>query len=189
MDFLLSPMMILILCIAFVFPCQLWLCFKVRSVTVRLLPLVTFLILTVIFAILMANATGWDGLGYFFLALLTAVLLGVCGLCWVIFGIVKWIKRKRRWDFQRYSKRSAFFRHSFFIKSCNCFCYFVARVDKKKWIFWDGGGEYGRKRVENGEKGIERGRYYGKFLACKGVKLLRIKIRPTIILSCLGGKD
>ena len=95
LNFLLSPMTILILCIAFVFPCQLWLCFKVRSVTVRLLPLVTFLILTVIFAILMANATGWDGLGYFFLALLTAVLFGVCGVCWGAFAIVKIVKKRR----------------------------------------------------------------------------------------------
>ncbi len=85
----------LILCIAFVLPCQLLLCFRVKSVIIRLLPLIAFLILTVIFAVLMFKATGWDGLGYMLLALYSAILFGVCGICWGAFAIVKIVQKRR----------------------------------------------------------------------------------------------
>lgn len=95
MDFLLSPMMILILCIAFVLPCQLLLCFKVRSVIIRLLPLIALFILTALFTYGTITVNGWDGLGYLLLAFLTAILFGVCCVCWAVFGIVRYVKKRR----------------------------------------------------------------------------------------------
>ena len=86
---------VLILSVVAVFPCQLLLCFKVRSIIVRLLPLVGLLIATALFAYKSFTASGWDGLGYLLIAFLTAILFGVCGLCWAIFGIVRYVKKRR----------------------------------------------------------------------------------------------
>ena len=87
--------LILIFSVAAVLLCQILLCFKVRSVIIRLLPLILLLVLTAIFAYKSFTVNGWDGLGYLFLAFLTAILFGVCALCLVVFGIVRYIKHKR----------------------------------------------------------------------------------------------
>jgi len=87
--------LILILCVAAVIACQLLLCFMVKSKILRLLPSIALVILTVFFSYKTAVTVGWDGFGYLFLAFLTAILFGVCALCWAAFGIVRYIKHKR----------------------------------------------------------------------------------------------
>ena len=86
---------ILILCIVVIFPCQLLLCFKIRSLMIRLLPPISLFLLTVFFAVRMFTSVGWDGLGYMFLALVTAILFCVCGMAWATFGVVRYMKNKR----------------------------------------------------------------------------------------------
>ncbi len=85
----------LILSIAIILPCQLLLCFKIKSIILRLLPLIAFLILTVLFAVRMFTADGWDGLGYMFLAIFMAIMFAICGVCWGIFAIVRFVKKRR----------------------------------------------------------------------------------------------
>ena len=89
---------VLILSVIIILPCQLLLCFKVKSVIIRLLPLISLLIMTVIFFVSSFMASGWDGLGYLLLSFLTAILFGVCTLCWAIFGIVRYVRKKRNKD-------------------------------------------------------------------------------------------
>lgn len=87
--------LILILCVAAVIACQLLLCFMVKSKILRLLPSIALVILTAFFSYKTAVAVGWDGFGYLFLAMLSAIMLGVSCLCWIAFGIVKIVKKKR----------------------------------------------------------------------------------------------
>ena len=87
-----------ILSVIVILPCQLLLCLKIRSIIIRLLPLIAFFILTALFTYKSFTVNGWDGIGYLFLALLTAVLFGVCLLCWAIFGIVRYVRKKRNKD-------------------------------------------------------------------------------------------
>ena len=75
-------------------PLQLLLCFKVKSKLVRLVPVCLLVLPTVLFAVLSAMATGWDALGYLFLALFAGFMLLLCGVGWGIWGMIRLIKRK-----------------------------------------------------------------------------------------------
>ena len=71
---------------------QLFLCFKVRSLALRLLPAILFAVSTAVFFVLVFATDGWDSLGFLLLALCTATLLAVCGIGFAVWAIVK--KRK-----------------------------------------------------------------------------------------------
>ncbi len=75
-------------------PLQLLLCFKCKHKLLRLLPVMLLVLPTVCFLILSATVKGWESLGYLLLAVLTGLMLLVCGLGWGIYGIARWIKRK-----------------------------------------------------------------------------------------------
>ncbi len=75
---------------------QLLLCFKVRCVWIRLIPVYLSVLATILFFILTLTADGWEVLGYLLLALLSAYLLAVCTLCWGIWVIVLLIRRRKR---------------------------------------------------------------------------------------------
>lgn len=82
--------------IVLVLPLQLLLCFKVRRLWVRLLPVGIFLALGLIFVCLAAGAAGWDGLGYAIFAAYAGMLTLVSGLGWGVWGLVKLIKKRGR---------------------------------------------------------------------------------------------
>ncbi|MBO4979004.1 MAG: hypothetical protein J6D16_01205 [Clostridia bacterium] len=71
---------------------QLVLCFKAKSLALRLLPAILFAVATVVFFTLVFLTDGWDSLGFLLLALCSAMLLAVCGIGFAIWAIVK--KRK-----------------------------------------------------------------------------------------------
>ena len=86
---------VLIFSIAVLLPIQLLLCFKVKSRAIRLLPVILLSFPTIIFVMMSVAITGWEGLGYIFLAVFTGFMLLMCGVGWGIWAIGKRIKRRK----------------------------------------------------------------------------------------------
>ena len=86
---------VLIFSIVVLLPIQLLLCFKVKSRAIRLLPVILLSIPTIIFTVMSVAITGWDGLGYIFLAIFTGFMLLMCGVGWGIWAISKLSKKKK----------------------------------------------------------------------------------------------
>ncbi|MBR7122230.1 MAG: hypothetical protein IKC95_02080 [Oscillospiraceae bacterium] len=68
---------------------QLFLCFKVKRMLIKLLPVALLVVSTIVFSICSAFINGWDGLGYLFFALLSFGLIFVCGIGWGIWATVR----------------------------------------------------------------------------------------------------
>ena len=68
---------------------QTFLCFKAKKKTFRLMPIYLTLILTIAFITLGFIFDGWDGFGFFFLAICSTVLLAGSGIGWGVWAIVK----------------------------------------------------------------------------------------------------
>ena len=85
---------VLIFSVVVLLPIQLLLCFKVKSKAIRLLPVILLSIPTIIFVMMSVAITGWDGLGYIFLAIFTGFMLLMCGVGWGIWAINKLVKKK-----------------------------------------------------------------------------------------------
>ncbi len=86
----------LVFSIAVLLPIQLLLCFKVKNKAIRLLPVILLSISAICWILLSVAITGWDGLGYLFLAIFTGFMLFICGIAWGIWGIAKFAKRKNQ---------------------------------------------------------------------------------------------
>ena len=86
---------VLIFSIIVLLPAQLLLCFRVKSKIIRLLPIILFAILTLIFIIMATTAQGWDGLGYMVLAIFTGFMMLICGVAWGIGAIIKHTQKKK----------------------------------------------------------------------------------------------
>lgn len=69
-------------------PIQLLLCFKVKSVAIRLLPVTVLSIVTFICMAMGMNSNDWDGLGYLFLAIFAGFMVLMCGIGWGIWWFV-----------------------------------------------------------------------------------------------------
>ena len=72
----------LLLSVFLLLPLQLLLCFKVRSLILRLLPVILCALLTGLFLVLAHCSPGWNSLGYLFLALFPGFLLAACDIGW-----------------------------------------------------------------------------------------------------------
>ena len=68
---------------------QFLLCFKVKKISMKLLPMALLIVSTIVFSICSASVNGWDGLGYLFFALLSFGLLFVCGIVWGVWAIFR----------------------------------------------------------------------------------------------------
>ena len=68
---------------------QVFLCFKLKKNTFRLIPVCLTLALTVLFVALGFIFDGWDGFGFFFLAGCSAVISACCGIGWAIWVILR----------------------------------------------------------------------------------------------------
>ena len=75
---------------------QLFLCFKVKSLKLRLLPLIVLGAMIAVFTILVFLTDDWDSLGFLVLAIWTAIQLIPCGLGWLTWRIAKKIKDKKQ---------------------------------------------------------------------------------------------
>lgn len=83
----------LIVSVAVILPVQLLLCFKIRKIVIRLLPVMVLSVLTAVLSLLAAVTSGWDSLGYILLAVFTGIMLLVCGGAWGIWAIAKRMKK------------------------------------------------------------------------------------------------
>lgn len=83
----------LIVSAAVILPVQLLLCFKIRKIVIRLLPVMVLSVLTAVLSLLAAVTSGWDSLGYIVLAVFTGIMLLVCGSAWGIWAIAKHMKK------------------------------------------------------------------------------------------------
>ena len=86
--------LILIISVVVLMPLQVLICFKVKSLNVRLLPVICLSIVSVALVLAGLMAQGWDGLGYAILAAFTGFMLFMCGIGWGIWGIVRYIKKR-----------------------------------------------------------------------------------------------
>ncbi len=77
-------------------PVQLLLCFKVKSLLVRLLPVILFAMLSVVFFILTQTITGWDVLFWLICLIYSIFITAVCALGWGIYALVRLLAGKRR---------------------------------------------------------------------------------------------
>ena len=85
---------VLALCFLVVLPGQLLLCFRVRSPALRLAPGLTALVLLALCLGLRLACPGRQSLLLTFLALYAAMILTVCVLAWVIWGLVRRLRRR-----------------------------------------------------------------------------------------------
>lgn len=83
----------LIVSVAVILPVQLLLCFKIRKIVIRLLPVIVLSVLTAVLSLLAAVTSGWDSLGYIVLAVFAGIMLLACGGAWGIWAIVKRMKK------------------------------------------------------------------------------------------------
>ena len=74
---------------------QLLLCFKVKSLFVRLFPMGLLAAAGGWFCILGITIPGWDSLGYTILAIAAGFMLLVCGLGWGIWAICLWCRKRK----------------------------------------------------------------------------------------------
>ena len=63
---------------------QLLLCFKTKNKFIKLIPVILFLISTIVFSIFIFILDGWDSVGCLLLAIGSLFLLFVCGISWII---------------------------------------------------------------------------------------------------------
>lgn len=85
---------VMIFCAILLFPIQLFLCFKVKSLFLRLIPVSILGSVFVWFLLLSLCVPGWDGLGYVVLTIYAGAMLAACALGWAV-----------RWIFLRCGKR------------------------------------------------------------------------------------
>ena len=88
---------IIFLSILVVLPLQLFLCFKAKKQWIKLLPISTFIVLIAFFLCLAnQNSIGWDGIGYLILAIFAGILLAASVVGWIIWFIIKLVKKKKQ---------------------------------------------------------------------------------------------
>lgn len=80
-----------------VLPIQLLLCFKVKSVFLRLLPSILLTATTILLFTMMTTSRDWDAIGYAVLGVFSGVLLIFSGIGWGIWAIVRCIRKKKNY--------------------------------------------------------------------------------------------
>ena len=88
--------LVLILSVVLVLPAQTLLCFRAKSLPLRLLPILTLSALAVVFLVLNVASAGWAGLGYVFLSLFCAMMVLACAAGWGVWAVVSGAAKKRR---------------------------------------------------------------------------------------------
>ena len=81
--------------IVILLPVQLLLCFKVKSLVIRFIPIIILSVLLALFIVLWLSTPGWDGLFYAFLAIFVGFMMFVCGSGCAIWAVVHRLKKKR----------------------------------------------------------------------------------------------
>ena len=75
--------------LAFVLTLQLLLCFKAKSLRIKLMPVTLMAICTVVFGFFAVLVGGWDAIIPLTYALISFVLLVVSGIGWLVWAIIR----------------------------------------------------------------------------------------------------
>lgn len=86
--------LVLVLSVLFLMPLQIWLCFKVKSLFVRLFPVGLLTVAGGWFLTLFYTIPGWDGLGYILFAVYAAFMIVACGVGWGMWALWRWRKKR-----------------------------------------------------------------------------------------------
>ncbi len=78
-----------------VLPIQLLLCFKCKSLILRLSPSILFLFSTVFLLVMSSLTKDWDALGYVLLSVYSGVLLVFDAVAWGVYAIIRLVKKDR----------------------------------------------------------------------------------------------
>ncbi len=76
-------------------PVQLLLCFKVKSLAVRLTPVIVLSGSLALFIFLWLSTPDWGGLSYAFFAVFVGFMIFMCGIGWAVWAVAHCLKRKR----------------------------------------------------------------------------------------------
>ena len=82
--------------ILIVLPLQLILCFRAKKLLFKLIPPVLLAVAAFAFWVMMLTAKDWSALVYLIFAVFSVVLLIFSGIGWGIWGISRFVKRKRK---------------------------------------------------------------------------------------------
>ena len=88
-------LLILVCAIWIGLPIQLMLCFKAKKLLIKLLPIVVLAVATFAFYIMAITAKTWVALIFIMIAASCGVAIMFSGIAWLIWAIVKLIKRKQ----------------------------------------------------------------------------------------------
>ena len=75
-------------------PLQIFLCFKVKSVSGRLIPAAVLSLLTGMFVLLGFLSAGLESIGYYFFAIFSFIMLFACGIGWAVWFAISRIRKK-----------------------------------------------------------------------------------------------
>ena len=84
---------VLIFFVVILLPVQVKLCFKIKSLFLRLMPVIILSILLVYFIVMRIFSAGWDGVGYAIFAIFVGFMMLICGIVWVVWAIAQFIKK------------------------------------------------------------------------------------------------
>lgn len=86
--------LVLLLTLLVILPVQIFLCFRVKNLFIRLLPVILLSGLILIYVTMGMAYSGWDTVGYTLLAILTGFMLLVCGLIWGVWAVMRFYRKK-----------------------------------------------------------------------------------------------
>lgn len=75
---------------------QVLLCFKVKKVVIKLLPIIILLIVAAFLLVMAQFSSGWDNLGYLILAIFVGIMLLACAIGWIVWLVTKVVGKVKR---------------------------------------------------------------------------------------------
>ncbi len=86
--------LMMIVSLVVVLPLQIWLCFKGKSVWIRLAPMILFALLELVFLLL--GFSGWQFIVFLYFAVCTAFMLFACGVGWLVWAGTMLVRKLRK---------------------------------------------------------------------------------------------
>lgn len=93
--------MIILISILIVFPVQLLLCYRVKSLLIRLIPaglslLTALASFVLMITVIIFKSSGWSFLLYIFFLIYAGGMMFFCGLAWLLWAILTHLKKKKQ---------------------------------------------------------------------------------------------
>ncbi len=87
---------IIIASLVVVLPLQICLCFRVKSVWVRLAPVIVLTLAGVVFLLYgITWKNGWEFIGFLIFAIYAGYLLFVCGVGWLVWAVARLLRKRK----------------------------------------------------------------------------------------------